>query len=121
LAASLPLEFKLKDNVNEKYILKEAFKNGLPGSVIKRDKQPYRAPDATAFLNAPHAEYLDLVFSETELKKVDVLNSDFCTKFISKLRKTDISNISPRDNQAFVFLLSTAILNRQFVKNNLNY
>lgn len=43
-ANSLPVEYRLNYG-NEKFILKEAFKDVLPNEVLNRSKQPYRSPD----------------------------------------------------------------------------
>ena len=45
----LPDEFKLK-GLNEKFLLKSLLKGQIPESIIKRPKQPYRAPISSVFL-----------------------------------------------------------------------
>ena len=44
----LPADFKL-NGLNEKYLLKKLMKNKIPESIIRRSKQPYRAPIKNAF------------------------------------------------------------------------
>jgi asparagine synthase (glutamine-hydrolysing) len=53
-AAKIPPSIKM-NGLNEKYILKETFKNILPDQIINRPKQPYRAPIYKSLLdkNAP--------------------------------------------------------------------
>ncbi|HEY9716781.1 MAG TPA: asparagine synthase (glutamine-hydrolyzing) [Trichormus sp.] len=115
-AFSLPLEYRLNGGTQEKHILKRAFARELPDSVISRFKRPYLAPDAASFLGENCPDYLDGVLSLDELKKIDVLDSDFAAKFVDKLKNTEPSKIAPRDNQAFLLLLSLSLLDRYFVR-----
>jgi asparagine synthase (glutamine-hydrolysing) len=116
-AASLPDHFKLRDGVNEKYILKQAFKNVLPTAILTQPKQPYRAPDAGAFLgNGRKQDYLELILSEHELRKLGFIDADFCQKFTKKVTNTPADKISPRENQAFIQLLSLALLNQFYIQ-----
>src|SRR5262249_4118382 len=54
LAGSLPPKYKLRV-LDEKYVLKRASRGRVPSEIIRRKKQPYRAPDALSFVgpNAP--------------------------------------------------------------------
>ncbi len=47
-AARLPSRFKLR-GLREKRILKRAWADALPASIVDRPKQPYRAPDSACF------------------------------------------------------------------------
>ncbi len=115
-AFSLPADYRLKDGVQEKNILKQAFQNELPESVINRPKQPFVAPDAIVFLSKNPPEYMESVLSANELQKIDVLDHGFCRKFIDKLINAEPGRIAPRDNQAFLLLLSLALLDRYYVR-----
>ncbi|MBC7997689.1 MAG: asparagine synthase (glutamine-hydrolyzing) [Leptolyngbya sp.] len=115
-AFSLPEDYRLKNGSDEKSILKKAFADKLPQSVLTRSKQPYLAPDAEVFLGEHRPDYVESILSLDELKKIDFLDAEFCQKFVSKVHKDDISSISPRDNQAFLLLLSVSLLDRYFVK-----
>lgn len=115
-AFSLPMEYRLKGGSGEKNILKEAFKNELPDSIVNRSKQPYLAPDAVVFLGKNAPDYVDSVLSADELSKIDFLNTDFCLKFVNKLKSAEPGKIAPRENQAFLLLLSLAMLDRYYVK-----
>jgi len=115
-AFGLPVDYRLKNGTGEKNILKLAFQNELPESVLTRSKQPFVAPDAVVFLSKNPPEYVESVLSSDELKKIDVLDHDFCQKFINKLRNSEPGKISPRENQAFLLLLSMALLDRYYVR-----
>src|SRR6185312_9235567 len=70
-AFSLPADYRLKDGIHEKNILKQSFQNELPESVINRPKQPFVAPDAIVFLSKNPPEYMESVLSANELQKID--------------------------------------------------
>ncbi len=114
-AARLPQDLKLGPNMDEKWILKQAFPDTLPPSILKKPKQPYRAPDLSAFLGSSDADYTEALFSEQELAKLPFLNGAFCQQFLKKVRTAPPGGISQRENQAFILLLSTALLHRYFV------
>ncbi|MEB2285444.1 MAG: asparagine synthase (glutamine-hydrolyzing) [Polyangiaceae bacterium UTPRO1] len=115
-AARLPQELKLGPDMDEKWILKRAFPDTLPPSILAKPKQPYRAPDLSAFLGAADADYTEALFSERELAKLPFLNGAFCRQFLKKVRTAPPGGISQRENQAFILLLSTALLHRYFVQ-----
>jgi asparagine synthase (glutamine-hydrolysing) len=115
-AFGLPVDYRLKNGTGEKNILKLAFENELPESVLSRPKQPFVAPDAVVFLSKNSPDYVESVLSADELRKVDFLDHDFCQKFITKLRNSEPGKIAPRENQAFLLLLSMALLDRYYVR-----
>ncbi|OHX15067.1 asparagine synthase (glutamine-hydrolyzing) [Chromobacterium sphagni] len=108
---------KFGDPFDEKHLLKRAFADQLPARLLSKPKQPYRAPDASAFL-ACRPDYLDAIGSESELKKIDALDPKFCLAFADKLLSKPVERISQAENQTFLFLLSTALLHRRFVERN---
>ncbi|MFJ4966513.1 Asparagine synthetase [glutamine-hydrolyzing] 1 [Streptomyces sp. ADI96-02] len=112
-AASVNLRFD--DGSEEKAILKKAFWGELPESSLTRRKQPYRAPGSAVF-KEQRPEYLDLLLSDTELKKTDCVDPVFARKLVTKIMATPSEGISTKEDQAFVYLLSTAVLHQQFVR-----
>ena len=58
---------------------------------------------------------ISAVLSPGELAKVGLLDPVFCEAFTAKLRRMAPETISPRENHAFIFLLSIMLLHRQFV------
>jgi asparagine synthase (glutamine-hydrolysing) len=83
--------------------------------VLTKPKQPYRAPDASVFLRS-QPDYLEAVRSERELAKLDGLNAALAASFVRKLFRKPAHQISQAENQAFLFLLSVALLHRMFVE-----
>jgi asparagine synthase (glutamine-hydrolysing) len=113
-AASLPEDLKLKDYTNEKYILKQAFGRELPEPILNRPKQPYRAPDAVVFRETRPA-YLETILSKTELEKSGMIDAGHSTLLVNKVMHSSGNTISPRENQAFIQLLSLQLLHQFFV------
>ncbi|GAB7028628.1 asparagine synthase (glutamine-hydrolyzing) [Streptomyces sp. NPDC021749] len=113
-AASVNLRFD--DGWEEKAILKEAFRDLLPEEPLTRRKQPYRAPGSAAF-QEHRPDYLDLVLSERELEKIDGIDPVFAKRLVDKVMSTPAAEISTKEDHAFIHLLSTAVLNQQFVMN----
>lgn len=113
LATSVNLKFD--DGFTEKRLLREAFRSKLPERIIDKRKFPYRAPDAAAFA-AERPDYLDLVLSETELAKIPFLNAKFAERLANKVLTKPANEISTKENQTFLYLLSICLLNRAFVR-----
>ena len=110
-AQSLKNRFKL-NGLNEKYILKQMVKDRIPRSVLKRSKQPYRAPDISALL-CSRGNYLLDYLSEAEIRKNDIF--DF--KRVNFLVKKALSGKaqSVKDNMLFTIILSTQIWIEEFI------
>lgn len=117
-AASVNLRFD--DGLEEKAILKRAFSGELPQSSLTRPKQPYRAPGSAVFTEQ-RPDYLELLLSEGELAQLDCVDQVFARKLVKKIMSVPAAEISTKEDQAFVYLLSTAVLNQQFVMNRESY
>lgn len=113
LASATNLRFD--DGFNEKLLLRQAFADRLPASVVNKRKFPYRAPDSAAFAEA-RPGYLELVLSQAELAKLPFLDAGFACRLAGKVLNKPANEISTKENQTFLFLLSTVLLNRQFVE-----
>ncbi|ANZ20611.1 putative asparagine synthetase [Streptomyces noursei ATCC 11455] len=111
-AASVNLRYD--DGQTEKAILKKAFRAELPEWTTSRPKQPYRAPGSAAFKDS-RPEYLELLLSDRELAKIDCLDHTFARRLVDKIMSSPVEEISTKEDQTFVYLLTTAVLNQQFV------
>ncbi|MGP6087642.1 asparagine synthase (glutamine-hydrolyzing) [Antarctobacter jejuensis] len=96
----------------EKGLLKEAFPE-LPEPVRTRHKHPYRAPDSASFM-AERPDYMELLLSDAELEKDDLIDARFASALVRKISNQPPERISVRENQAFVYLLSLRLLQQQF-------
>ncbi|MBE9510635.1 MAG: asparagine synthase (glutamine-hydrolyzing) [Bacteroidetes bacterium] len=113
--ASLSSDFKLK-GLNEKYLLKKLLKNRIPESIIKRPKQPYRAPIKSVFISKDTPEYVRFMLSDTYTKRTGIFNHDSISALLSKIEKTGIS--SEMDNMVLSSVISTHLLYYQFIENH---
>jgi len=99
--------------LNEKYLLKKIGKNRLPDSILRRPKQPYRAPDARSFLAGNEPQYLDEVMSAESIKNDGIFRPEAVAALMTKCRSGRA--IGVKDNMAFVGVLSTQLLIREFI------
>jgi asparagine synthase (glutamine-hydrolysing) len=113
VSAARASNLRFDDGTIEKYMLKQAFANEVPEPIRARPKHPYRAPDAVALIST-RPPYLDLVASEHELGQVDFLDRKFAARLVSKVMSAQPGDIAIRENQAFLFLVSTVLLHRDF-------
>jgi asparagine synthase (glutamine-hydrolysing) len=111
----IPAKWKIR-GLNEKYILKQAFKGLIPERITKRAKQPYRAPIRELFSPGAPNDYVDEMLSENYLKKSGYFNADKVSRLYAKFRKSGDGFSSEFQNMALIGVLSTQILHRQFVE-----
>lgn len=112
LLAKVNSEIKI-NGLNEKYLLKQVFKNRLPSNILKRWKNPYRAPIHKALLS----NNLNLVkdfCSEDTLSKTGIFDKVKVLKLINKLEKLD--KAGEFDEMALVGIISTQIIHKNFIE-----
>jgi asparagine synthase (glutamine-hydrolysing) len=117
LAFTLDEDLMLRQGIDEKFILKQAFGDLLPLSVRERPKQPYRAPDSRAFLQHSGDGWLDHVLSPSNIAQCGLFRHDIVSKFIGRLKTMKPEAVAPREDQAFMLVLSTLLLWQQFIGN----
>jgi asparagine synthase (glutamine-hydrolysing) len=115
LAFSLPEDLRLTPDWGEKEVLKQAFGGVLPEGVVRRPKQPYRAPDAESFVGENEIDWVREILRPETIASCPIVDTDFATRLATKIRNTPTERMAPRENQAFVLLLSTLLLQREFV------
>nr|ADN68491.1 SorQ [Sorangium cellulosum] len=116
---SAAVNLKFDDGTDEKYLLRKAFARALPAENARKRKFPFRAPDSKAFVSS-RPEYLELVRSDHELAKNEVLDPAFCKLLVDKVLSTPSGEVSTKENQTFIFLLSIALQHHQFVRRNIS-
>lgn len=112
-ANTIPPDYKI-NVLNEKFILKQSFKDILPPSIVNRDKQPYRAPIYQCFLSDKHLN-ANGILSNQQLDKFGYFNSKFVDKLISKAKSANGQAIAARDDMAIVGIMSLQMLHELFV------
>jgi len=111
LLAKVNSEIKI-NGLNEKYLLKQVFKNRLPSNIIKRWKNPYRAPINKALLNNNLNLAKDYC-SEDALKRSGIFDPAKVLKLINKLEKLD--KAGEFDEMALVGIISTQLIYKNFI------
>jgi asparagine synthase (glutamine-hydrolysing) len=115
LANSLPASYKLRV-LDEKHVVKRVAERHLPKEILARKKQPYRAPDALAFIADDVPEYMDEVLTETALRDANVFDPAPVIQLVKKCRaRGRDGQFSNADNMALVGVLSTQLLHRQLI------
>lgn len=99
--------------LREKQLLKRAMRGRLPASILQRHKQPYRAPDAAAFLGPQAPDYVNELMGRQRLARYGYFDPEKVARLIAKLQKARVP--AARDNMAFVGILSTQLWHAQFV------
>jgi asparagine synthase (glutamine-hydrolysing) len=116
LAESLPASYKLRV-LDEKHVLKMVGQGVVPDEILRRSKQPYRAPDALA-LTVPEArEWIEDVASASALRRAGVFEPALARALVDKcLARSNAEQFSNADNMALVGVLSTQLLHAGFVE-----
>jgi asparagine synthase (glutamine-hydrolysing) len=116
LAESLPAAYKLKV-LDEKHVLKRVSADLVPADILKRKKQPYRAPDALSFAGPEALDWIEAVADRASLEEAGVFVPAAARQVIEKCRARAASGqFSNADNMAVVGILSTQLLFDRFVR-----
>jgi asparagine synthase (glutamine-hydrolysing) len=118
-ANALPASFKLH-GLDEKHVLKRAAHGLVPESIVRRTKQPYRAPDALAFVGGQRVpDYVRDSLSERAVREAGIFDptavAAMAKKCESRARQGDDA-FSNADNMGFVGVLSTMLLHESFIR-----
>jgi asparagine synthase (glutamine-hydrolysing) len=113
-STSLPDQFKLS-GMTEKKILKELMRNELPGAIVNRDKQAYRAPTLDAFCADSAPEYVKELLSSGSIQDSGIFDARKVKNLINRIRKG--GQLSEIDGMAVTAILSTQLLVDQFINN----
>lgn len=111
-ATRLHPRYKMR-TLKEKWLLKETMRPHLPAAILSRHKQPYRAPDAAAFLGPGTPEYVTELTSASKIAEYGYFDPVKVSRLIAKLARS--KGISARDNMAFIGVLSTQLWHATFV------
>jgi asparagine synthase (glutamine-hydrolysing) len=116
LGNSLPPCYKLRV-LDEKHVLKRVADDVLPPRITQRKKQPYRAPDALAFVGHKAAEWVDSLLDPQAVRDCGVFDPAATTVLWQKCRsRGGDPQFSNTDNMALVGVLSTQILHQRLIR-----
>lgn len=113
----LPARHKLF-GLEEKYLLKRAFADLVPEQILRRPKQPYRAPDAASFFARGRPEWFDAVTSERAVKAAGVFEPALVAGLFAKCAKYGGEKMSNTDNMRVLAIVSTQLTYESFVAAN---
>ena len=114
-ANRLPARHKLL-SLDEKHLLKVASRDLIPESILKRPKQPYRAPDAASFFYGDNLEWVDELTSESKLKGAGIFAPKAVARLRDKCRQVKGLKMSNTDNMRIVAILSTMLVHHHYIE-----
>ncbi len=116
-AAELPPRWKML-GLDEKHLLKRVADRLVPNSIVRRSKQPYRAPDAAALFGTPadplRLDYVDELLSPRRVSRDGLFDPKAVAALVAKFRAHRV--IGVKDQMALVGILSTQVLVDQFIR-----
>ncbi len=116
LANSLPPSYKLRV-LDEKHILKRVARDLVPPEIVRRPKQPYRAPDALAFIAADRPAWIDELLEPAAIAAAGVFDPGAVAALWRKCREHgEAGQLSNADNMALVGVLSTQLLDQELIR-----
>jgi asparagine synthase (glutamine-hydrolysing) len=111
---ALSPRYKLRA-LHEKALLRRALGRILPQSILKRVKQPYRAPDSRSFFQDDRPlPYVQELLSESNLRRTGYFHAQAVGRLLDKCRSGRA--LGAGDNMAFVAVLSTLLLHEHFFR-----
>ncbi|MEW6440598.1 MAG: asparagine synthase (glutamine-hydrolyzing) [bacterium] len=113
LCAKLPPSYKLRV-LDEKHLLKQAFAQELPPEVIRRPKQPYRAPISRSFFAPGAPDYVESLLAGEGIRRNGCFRPEAVEKLFLKCRNPE-AFVSEVENMAVAFILSLQLLQEQFL------
>lgn len=115
LANSLPPAFQLR-GLDEKHVLKRVAEGLVPDEVLRRSKQPYRAPDALCFVAPEAPSWVTDVLAPGAVGDAGVFEPAGVERLWKKCQSAGAGQFSNADNMALVGVISTGLLHEQMVR-----
>jgi len=115
-AASLPERLRLRD-IKEKYLLRKSLAKVLPDEINKRPKRPYRAPILGAFFGQGAPDYVAELLAPERVAVTGLFNPAHVVKLAEKAARYADVGFSESDEMGLVGVLSTMLLDEEFVTN----
>ena len=113
-ASALPQRYRLM-GLKEKFLLKYAMRDLLPQSVTQRTKQPYRVPDIASFVqDGKLIDYASELLGSDRIQDAGYFDPQAVGKLVDKCLKGKAIGFG--DNMAFMAILSTMLVDDQFVR-----
>jgi asparagine synthase (glutamine-hydrolysing) len=117
LAGRMPPRLKMK-GLREKYLLKRAARRLVPETILRRTKQPLRAPEAASFLPPGNARsrhaWVEELLGPARIRRGRVFDPAAVGHLVEKIRRGQAIGI--KDNMAMVGVLSTQLFVEQYIE-----
>jgi asparagine synthase (glutamine-hydrolysing) len=98
-------------------VLKCAADGLVPDEIIRRPKQPYRAPDALSFVGPGSPDWVAEITTERAVAEAGIFDPTAVGRLWRKCRDlAGGAQFSNADNMALVGVLSTGLLHQQLVR-----
>jgi asparagine synthase (glutamine-hydrolysing) len=104
----------LMRGLTEKYLLKRAMGPELPREIVRRPKQPYRAPGSSAFLSAASRDATRAHLTPEALRAAGLFAPEPVERLLTKLEAG--GPVGEKDNMALLGILSAQLIDRHFVR-----
>jgi len=114
-AARLPDGSKLS-GLREKHLLRCAVDRLLPSDVVRREKQPYRAPILRAFVGQHAPEYVAALLQPDRLAEAGIFAAPAVERLMQKCRRNESVGVTESDEMALIGVLSVMLLHEQMVR-----
>ncbi len=110
---TLSARYKLR-GLREKVLLKRALRGRLPGAIVNRTKQPYRAPDSRVFFaGGQPLPYVKELLSDAHLRRTGYFEPRSVARLLAKCQEGRA--LGAGDNMALVAIVSTLLLHEHFL------
>lgn len=113
-AGRVPADQKLP-GLQEKQLLKQAFADLVPVEILRRPKQPYRAPDAASFFVGAEPDWLADVLTGDAIRHSSVFQPAVVTRLLEKCRVAKGRGIGNTDNMRLLAVATVQLLYRLFI------
>jgi asparagine synthase (glutamine-hydrolysing) len=114
LADTLPDELRLS-GLQEKVALKRAFADRIPEKILRRKKQPYRAPVVRPFFFPSIPDYVEEALSPQAVAAAGILEPAAIAQLYAKCRTTGGQGMSNTDEMAFCAAISLQLIARDLL------
>lgn len=104
----------LMRGLNEKYLLKKAMGAELPAAIVRRPKQPYRAPGVPAFFEGQWSDEVRELLSKQVVDRYGYFDGARVQRLVQKIEAGRA--VGEKDSMALIAVLSTHLLHHRFVE-----
>ncbi len=112
-ALALPPHLLMR-GLTEKALLKRAMGAALPREIVRRPKQPYRAPGSSAFLSPAHRDATRAHLTPEALQSAGLFQPEPVQRLLTKLEAG--GPVGEKDNMALLGILSAQVLHARIVR-----